>query len=56
VRAVAPEVADQDVGCVGFWGEAVVADVDARVENCQAVDVERVEAVGVFGEGLGADC
>jgi hypothetical protein len=52
VRAVAPEVADEDVGGVGFGREAVVADVYAGVEDCEAVDVEGVEAVGVFGEGL----
>jgi hypothetical protein len=49
VRAVAPQVLNEDVGRVGFRGEAVVADVDARVGHGEAVDVEGVEAVGVFG-------
>jgi hypothetical protein len=52
VGAVTPEVFDEDVGCVGLGGEAVVADVDAGVCYGQAIDVEGVEAVGVFGEGL----
>lgn len=52
VRAVAPQVAHQDVGRVGLGREAVVAHVDARVEHRQAGDVERVEAVCVLGQGL----
>lgn len=51
VGAVAPEVRDVDVCRVWFRGEAVVADVDAGVEDGEARDVEGVEAVGVFGEG-----
>jgi hypothetical protein len=50
--AVAPEIFDEDVGCVGFGREAVVADVDAGICHGQPVDVKRVEAVGVFGKGL----
>lgn len=54
VRAVAPEVLDEDVGCIGLGGEAVVTDVDAGIGDGQAIDVEGVEAVCVFGEGLWA--
>lgn len=52
VCAIAPEIFDEDIGCVGFGGEAVVADVDAGVGHGQTVDVEGVEAVGILREGL----
>ena len=52
VGAVAPEVFHKDIGRVRLGREAVVADVDARVGYRETVDVERVEAVCVFGKGL----
>lgn len=52
VRAVAPEVLHEDVGRVGLGAEAVVAHVDACVGYGKSIHVERVEAVGIFGEGL----
>jgi hypothetical protein len=50
VRAITPQVLYIDVGCVWFGAEAVVSDINTCVGYGQAVNVERVEAVGVFGE------
>ena len=52
VGAVAPKVLDEDVGGVGLGREAVIADIDAGVCYGEAVDVERVKAVGVLGQSL----
>ncbi len=52
MAAVAPEVLDKDVGCVGLGREAVVAVVHASVCHGEAVDVEGVEAICVFGKRL----
>jgi len=52
MAAVAIDSGDQDVGGVGFGAEAVVADVNPRVSDCEAVDVVAVPAVGVFGKDL----
>ena len=49
VRVVAPQVLHEDVRRVGLRRETVVADVHACVCYCQPVEVERVEAVCVFG-------
>lgn len=52
MSAVAPQILDVDVGRVGLWGEAVVADVDTRVGHSQAIHIETVESVGVLGKDL----
>ena len=49
VRVVAPQVLHEDVRRVGLRREAVVAHVHTCVCYCQPVEVERVEAVRVFG-------
>jgi len=51
VGAVAVHGVDVDVGGIGLGREAVVANVDPRALNSDALDVERVEEVGVFGSG-----
>lgn len=40
MRAIAPEIFHEDVGCVWLWGKAVVTYVDASVRHCQTIDVE----------------
>jgi hypothetical protein len=52
VRVVTPQVLDQDVGRVGLGREAVVSNVDPRVQNRQAVHVVGVESIRVLGLGL----
>ena len=52
VGTVAPKVLDENIGGVGFGRETVVADIDAGVGHCKAIDVERVEPVGILGKGL----
>jgi hypothetical protein len=49
MRAIAPQILYVDVGCVWFGAKAVVSDIDTCVGYGQAVNVERVEAVGVLG-------
>jgi hypothetical protein len=56
VGVVAPEVLHEDVGGIRFGREAVVADVDSGVCYAEAVDVQGVEAVGIFRESLTNTC
>jgi hypothetical protein len=48
MSAVAPEILNVDVGRVWLRREAIVADIDTSVRYSQSVDVERIEAIGVF--------
>lgn len=56
MRVITPEVLHKDVGSVGLWREAIVTDINPSVGDRQAIDIERVEAVGVLGECLFDHC
>lgn len=48
MSVVAPEVLDEDVGCVRLGREAVIANIDAGVCHTETVHIVRIEAVGVL--------
>lgn len=52
-HTVAVHSVDVDVGGVGLWREAVVANVDPDLLDAEVDDVEGVEEVGVLGQGRG---
>lgn len=49
---VAPQVLHENIGCVGLWRKAVIADVDSGICHAESVHVQRIETVGVFGQRL----
>jgi hypothetical protein len=49
---IAPQVLHKDVGRVGLGREAIIPNVDTGVGDAESVDVERIKAVGVFGQSL----
>lgn len=61
VGSIAVHVPHDEVGAVGLWAEAVVADVDPGTFDVDVFDVERIEEVRVLWEsgcvvGLGGAC
>jgi hypothetical protein len=50
--AIAVDILDENVGCVGLRTEAIVANIDPGVSDSEAVDVVRVPSVGVLGKVL----
>jgi hypothetical protein len=50
MSVVTPQILHKDVGGVGLGREAVITDIDAGVSNRQAVHVERIKSIGVFGK------
>lgn len=52
MRAVAPQILNKNIRCIGLRGEAIVPDVNLRVGHRQPLDIICVEAVGIFWERL----
>jgi hypothetical protein len=48
MSTIAPKILNVDVGCVWLGRETIVTDIDTGVCDSQSVNVQRVEAIGVF--------
>jgi hypothetical protein len=52
VSTVAPQIFDVDVGSVWLGREAIVTNIDTSICDRQSIDIERVEAIGIFRQSL----
>ena len=52
VCAIAVDILDENVGCVGFRTEAIITNIDPGVSDSETIDVVRVPSVGVLGKVL----
>lgn len=53
VGVIAPHILHEHVGGVWFGSKAVVANINPGVGDAEAIHIERIEAIGVLGLGLG---
>jgi hypothetical protein len=48
VGVVAPQVLDENVGCVWLGGETIISNVDTGVQDGEAIKVIRVKSISVL--------